>query len=116
MAGHAGQVHAGAYPTSAAPAPRALPASAPASLEAATVAATARASASDAAPDPSPAVAGFGVASAQRPHYRPRGLKPTPAARPLAGPTVHQLLYQYVSNVAVCLAVPAAAQPRLLLP
>ncbi len=34
--------------------------------------------------------------NAQAPHYRPQGLKPTPVARALAGPTVHILVEGYV--------------------
>lgn len=31
-------------------------------------------------------------------HYNPQGLKPTPGARALAGPTVHRLVEGYVSS------------------
>ena len=39
-----------------------------------------------------------GEISAEKTHYNPQGLKPTPVARPLAGPTVHILVEGYVSS------------------
>jgi len=36
--------------------------------------------------------------SADGTHYKPQGLKPTPVARALAGPTVHLLVEGYVSS------------------
>lgn len=45
---------------------------------------------------PREGTAGSGKAEAS--HYAPQGLKPTPVARALAGPTVHMLVEGYVSN------------------
>ena len=45
--------------------------------------------------DASEDVASLGMA--EGPHYRPEGLRPSPAACALAGPTVHMLLEGYVS-------------------
>ena len=39
-----------------------------------------------------------GEDSAEGTHYNPQGLKPTPIARALAGPTVHILVEGYVSS------------------
>lgn len=52
-------------------------------------------SASEAETDPE---AMYGHSIPNSPRYDPKGLQPTPAARPLAGPTVHMILEGYVST------------------
>lgn len=52
--------------------------------------------------------------SAEGTHYNPQGLKPTPAARPLAGPTVHILVEGYVRSCTdACLKFKVLPKPSV---